>query len=263
MKRSEITAAVVIDIDRLLAEGLDHAAIAARLGVTEYVVGVIAGDKIGKGRRPPPGRSDRRVMNSSRGIDAVTLRRIQRMLQVGWFNHEQIAREAGVSGNLVSEVALGRRPISTLRSMEVDEGELFVPEPIRCGLCGALVSVVPCRACRTRLVGMIDTWFKKYSQKPYHAWKFFDALSRRLGGRAMQALMTTLSTELTTILDAKEKREQLIASAEKLFDQVIEPLDVPSPDRSTDPVFRAVVRPLVGRLYDESVKRLERSANAA
>ena len=79
----------------------------------------------------------------------------------------------------------------------------------------------------------------------------------------MQALMTVLLTELTTIIDAKEKREQLIASAEKLFDQVIEPLDFPSPDRSMDPVFRAVVRPLVGRLFDESVKKLERSANAA
>ena len=79
----------------------------------------------------------------------------------------------------------------------------------------------------------------------------------------MQALMTTLSGELTTIIDAKEKREQLIASAEKLFDQVIEPLDVPNPDRAMDPGFRAVVRPMVGRLYDESVKKLERLANAA
>ena len=79
----------------------------------------------------------------------------------------------------------------------------------------------------------------------------------------MQELMTVLSTELTTILDAKEKREQLIASVEKLFDQVIEPSDLPSPDRAMDPVFRAVVRPLVGRLYDESVKKLELTANAA
>lgn len=79
----------------------------------------------------------------------------------------------------------------------------------------------------------------------------------------MQELMTILSTELTIILDAKEKREQLIASAEKLFDEVIEPLDLPRPDRVMDPVFRAVVRPLVGRLYDESVKKLGRMANAA
>ena len=77
----------------------------------------------------------------------------------------------------------------------------------------------------------------------------------------MQALMTVLSTELTTIIDANKKREQLIASAEKLFDKVIEPLDLPKSDM--DPVFRAVVRPLVGRLYDESIKKLERSANAA
>ena len=79
----------------------------------------------------------------------------------------------------------------------------------------------------------------------------------------MQELMTVLSTELTTIINARKKREQLIASAEKLFDQVIEPLDLPSPKRVMDPVFRAVVRPLVGRLYDETVKKLERTANAA
>ena len=79
----------------------------------------------------------------------------------------------------------------------------------------------------------------------------------------MQALMTTLSSELTTIINTKEKREQLIASAEKLFDYVIEPSDLPNPDQVMDPAFRAIVRPMVGRLYDESVKKLERTANAA
>ena len=74
-------------------------------------------------------------------------------------------------------------------------------------------------------------------------------------GNALQALML--------LLPAEEKREQLIASAKKLFDQVIEPLDLPSPDQAIAPVFRAVVRPLVGRLYDESVQKLERTANAA
>jgi len=78
----------------------------------------------------------------------------------------------------------------------------------------------------------------------------------------MQELITVLSAELTTIIDAKENREQLITSAEKLFDKVVEPADLPSPDRAMDPLFRAVVRPLVGRLYDESIKKLERLANA-
>jgi len=261
MKRSDITTSVVMEVDRLLAEGLDCPTIAARLGISEYVVDVIAGDKIGRGRRPPAVPPCQRG-KSSPGIDAVTLRHIQRMLAVGWLNHEQIAREAGVSGNTVTEVALGRRPISTLRYMEVDEGELFVPEPIRCGICGALVSVLPCRACRTRIVVMIDNLFKRFSKTPFHAWKFFDVLSRRLRGRAMQELITVLSAELTTIIDAKENREQLITSAEKLFDKVVEPADLPSPDRAMDPLFRAVVRPLVGRLYDESIKKLERLANA-
>ena len=262
MKHRDITAAIVMDVDRLLAEGVGSSSIATRLGISEYVVEVIAGDKMGRGRQPPATPSGQSA-KSSPGIDAITLRRIQRMLKVGWFNHEQIAREACVSANTVTEVARGRRPISTLRYMEINEGELFVSEPVRCKLCGSQLSVLPCRACRTRLVVMIDTWFKKYSQKPFHAWKFFDALSRRLGGCAMQELMTVLSTELTTILDAKEKREQLIASAEKLFDQVVEPSDLPNPDQAMDPVFRAMVRPMVGRLYDESLKKLERSANAA
>ena len=47
MDHTVVTAAVITEADRLLAEGLDHATIAAQLGITEYVVGVVANDKLG------------------------------------------------------------------------------------------------------------------------------------------------------------------------------------------------------------------------
>ncbi len=46
MYRKPITAAAIDHVDLLLAEGKDHALIAGRTGITEYVIGVIAGDKL-------------------------------------------------------------------------------------------------------------------------------------------------------------------------------------------------------------------------
>jgi len=75
---------------------------------------------------------------------------VQRMLAAGILRQGEIARESGVSPSLVSAVAAGRRqPISTWRPC-LQEGERFLPEPIRCSVCRANISVVPCRACRTR-----------------------------------------------------------------------------------------------------------------
>jgi hypothetical protein len=84
------------------------------------------------------------------GVEAVTVRRIQRMLDVGWLNHKEIAREAGVSANFVADVASGRRQAVTLGMPILTEGEQFLPRPIRCIGCAALISVVPCRGCRAR-----------------------------------------------------------------------------------------------------------------
>ena len=151
MNRPLITAAIVQETDRLLAEGIDHAVIAARLGITEYVVGVIDGDKLGKGRPQPQRPSGRRQGHTTnRGVDAATIRMIQRMLVVGMLNHKQIAREAHVSAHIVEEVASGRRSaVSTDRpAVFKDLGEHFLPEPIRCSGCRAKISIVPCRACR-------------------------------------------------------------------------------------------------------------------
>ena len=79
----------------------------------------------------------------------------------------------------------------------------------------------------------------------------------------MQDFVMLLSAELAAFVSAKDKREHLIASAERLFDQVIEPVDLPGPDKIVDPLLRAAIRPLIGRVYDEVLKKLEAPANAA
>ena len=147
---TQITGAVVNDIDRLLAQGVGHAVIAAELTVSEYVVGVIAGDKLRVGRPPLPDRPGRRVSSVCRAVDAATIRMIERMLQVGILNQSQIAREAGVSASVVKRVAAGKRlAVSKERPyLFKDLGERFLPAPIYCSGCGAKLSIVPsARAC--------------------------------------------------------------------------------------------------------------------
>ena len=150
MERTVITAAVIAEVNRLLAEGVDHATIATRLGITEYVVGVVDGDELGKGRPQPPGLSHRRQENSACRAEATTIRMIQRMLQVGMLCRRQIAREAGVSLNIVERVAVGKRlPINGGRpAVFKDLGERFLEKPILCTQCGGMISIIPCRACR-------------------------------------------------------------------------------------------------------------------
>ena len=147
MDRKVITAAIVEQADRLLVFGLDHATIAARVGITEYVVGVMVGDRHRDGRRQPPDLHARHVHNRQRAVDVSVIHMVQRMLAIGILNHRQIAREAGVSPNLVARIAGGRRvAVSTIRPV-LNEGERFLPEPIRCGQCGRRICVIPCRAC--------------------------------------------------------------------------------------------------------------------
>ena len=150
MYRTEITAKLVAEVERMLSEGVDHATIARRLDVTPYVVQLLADNR----DLPPCGkqsrRGPRRVPNMQRGIDAVTIRTVRRMLEVGILRQVEIAREAGISPNMVGDVAAGRRlPVSTWRPY-LQAGERFLPEPIRCSICRGLISVVPCRACRAR-----------------------------------------------------------------------------------------------------------------
>ena len=148
MDRREITAAVVEEADRLLAEGVDHATIAARLRITEYVVGVLADNRQRNRRRQPRDLFARHVRHRQNAVDASVVRMVQRMLLVGILNHRQIALEAGVSPNFVTQIASGRRAaVSTLQPI-LSKGERFVPEPIRCGGCGRRIVVTPCRICR-------------------------------------------------------------------------------------------------------------------
>jgi hypothetical protein len=73
MQRREITAAVVGGIDRLLAEGRRHTTIAKRLGVTKYIVQVIARDK-GRMGRPALAESDgSHYPHRPNAVDAATV----------------------------------------------------------------------------------------------------------------------------------------------------------------------------------------------
>jgi len=149
MQHREITAAVIAEIDRLVAEGCEHAAIAQRVGVTEYVVQVMVGDKGRVGRPAPKQSQGSRYPHRPNTTDAATVRMIQRMLDVGILRHREIAREAGVSANFVSMVSQGKRvPLDTSRpSLAADER--FLMATIRCSVCRRRISIVPCRACRT------------------------------------------------------------------------------------------------------------------
>ncbi len=79
----------------------------------------------------------------------------------------------------------------------------------------------------------------------------------------MSDVLSLVAAEIAAFLSATDKREHLIVRSEKLFDEVVEPIDLPGPDRLVDPLLRAAIRPLVGRLYDELVQKLEVPAHAA
>ena len=150
MDRKEIIPDVIVEAKTLLAAGVDYTTIAARTGLTEYVLGILDSGRVSKGRPADGRRTGRCVINSRSGLDAATIRMVQRMLAGGMMRHSEIAREAGVSPNTVEAVAAGKRVvISTLRPL-LNDGERFLPKPIRCNGCRAMISVVPCRACGVR-----------------------------------------------------------------------------------------------------------------
>jgi hypothetical protein len=74
------------------------------------------------------------------------------MLAVGFLSRTAIAREARVSPHTVRAIANGQRQAITVipPQIEIAADERFLPKPIRCSGCHALVSVVPCRVCRAR-----------------------------------------------------------------------------------------------------------------
>lgn len=148
MRHREIIPEIVAGIERLLKRGCDHAEIAERLGVSPYVVEVIANDAERVGRRPPRRDKGYRYPSRPNTADMATVRMIQRMLDVGILRHKEIAREAHVSANFVTMVAQGERiPLDTSRPPLLPK-ERFLKVPIRCSLCGRRLSIVPCRACQ-------------------------------------------------------------------------------------------------------------------
>ena len=73
----------------------------------------------------------------------------------------------------------------------------------------------------------------------------------------MSNLLPLLSAEILAFMTAADKREYVIARSEKLFDETIAKIDLPGPDQIIDPLLRTVIRPVVGKIYDEVVKELE------
>jgi hypothetical protein len=153
MYRTEITAELVAEAERMMAERAQCATIASRLDVTPYVVRLIAGNRHLKSRGQVPQHGPRRLPNTPRGIDAVTIRMVQRMLAVGILPHVAIAREAGVSPTTVNDVARGKRLPISMSNPYLQQGEQFLPIPVRCDVCCAKISVLPCRACQARKDG--------------------------------------------------------------------------------------------------------------
>ncbi len=78
----------------------------------------------------------------------------------------------------------------------------------------------------------------------------------------MSNLLSLLSTEVAAFASAADKREYLIARAEKIFDDTVAKIDLPGPDQVIDPLLRSVVRPIVGKLYDDVIKQLEANIHA-
>jgi hypothetical protein len=78
----------------------------------------------------------------------------------------------------------------------------------------------------------------------------------------MNDLISFVSSEVTALFAAADKREAAIGLAERLFDRTIAKIDLPGPDAVIDPILRAALRPLVGRVYDCVAQKLEEKAHA-
>jgi hypothetical protein len=272
MDRRELTAERVNEAERMIVLGFRISRIAKRLGITQYVLRLLK--RHAHLRRVGSLRPDSlRKPKAQIRLEATTIRQIQRMLAVGMLSHAEIARQAGVSDTTVDDVAAGKRIAVSLAVPVLSDWELFLNEPIRCRGCAGLVSVIPCRACMAHLVQRIEQFSvfssprKKIRRKRFTDWQNFGVLvgtiNQSFGVPTMPDLLPLLSAEISAFLSSQDKREFLITRAEKLFDQLVEPIDLPGPDQLIDPVLRSMIRPLVGRVYDEAIKKLEVPANAA
>ncbi len=74
----------------------------------------------------------------------------------------------------------------------------------------------------------------------------------------MQDLIREIVEEIEAFLGAGDRREHVIERCIELFDDYFEPIDLPGPDQLIDPLLRAAIVPIVGRIYDEILKKLEK-----
>jgi len=149
--RPEITPELIAQAERLLAEGHPQDQIAKELGITAYVVGLIA-EQLGKSSSKKPSCSrkpprQRPCQPRPAGLDAATIRLIQRMLALNWYHNSEIGLAARVSHDIVGAVKAGRRKAVNQARPVLSEGERFIPETIRCPTCGYRVEILPCRIC--------------------------------------------------------------------------------------------------------------------
>jgi len=148
MDRAIITTKLIGEAEQLLNEGLGYAEVARRLRITVYLARLLSGERLRTFGNRRKDTSPHQMRPSWKYVDVATVRMVHRMLAVGILTYKEIAREAAVSHETVVRIASGKRlAISTNRPV-LARGETFLREPIRCGECGNLISVRPCRLCR-------------------------------------------------------------------------------------------------------------------
>ena len=75
----------------------------------------------------------------------------------------------------------------------------------------------------------------------------------------MQDLIRELIEEIDNFISASyDRREYTILRCLEIFDKYFVPIDLPGPDAIIDPTLRLAIRPVVGRIYDEILIKLEK-----
>ncbi len=67
-----------------------------------------------------------------------------------------------------------------------------------------------------------------------------------------------VTEEIEAFVDAPVKKEYAVLRCEELFDRYFQPVDLPGPDGLIDPLLRSAIRPLIERIYDEVLSRINK-----
>jgi len=73
----------------------------------------------------------------------------------------------------------------------------------------------------------------------------------------MNDFIRAVVEEVDQFTSCADRREYVIFRCEELFDEYFVPVDLPGPDTVIDPLLRTAVRPVVGRIYDEILKKIK------